>query len=60
MAKFVGYDSQTQTLEIEFLSGEVWQYHDVAAPTYEEMMQGSIGKFFQDHIKNRYRETRIR
>jgi hypothetical protein len=60
MAASVGYDPVTETLEIEFHSGEVWQYHDVPEFVYEEMISGSIGKYFQAHIKGAYVESRVR
>ena len=60
MAASVGYDSETSTLEIEFRnSGEVWQYYDVPEHVYNEMMGGSIGRYFQNEIKNQYRENRV-
>jgi hypothetical protein len=60
MASSVGYDSPTFTLEIEFRSGEVWRYHNVQENVYLEMISGSIGKYFQAHIKGQYPETRVR
>jgi hypothetical protein len=60
MAKSIGYDSETFTLEIEFRStGEVWQYYGVPEKVFMEMISGSIGKYFQLHIKGVYRETKI-
>ena len=60
MAISVGYEPITQTLEIEFRTGEVWQYHLVPENIYHEMMSGSIGRFFQHSIRGRYAESRIR
>jgi hypothetical protein len=60
MAKSVGFDPATLTLEIEFRStAEVWQYHGVSGKVFTEMISGSIGKYFQSHIKGVYRETKI-
>jgi hypothetical protein len=59
MATSVGYDSTTSTLEIEFKAGEIWQYFDVPENVYNEMMSGSIGKYFLANIKNQYRESRV-
>jgi hypothetical protein len=60
MAASVGYDSDTSTLEIEFRkTGEVWQYYDVPKDVFNEMMGGSIGKYFQSNIKNQYSENRV-
>jgi hypothetical protein len=60
MATSIGYDPVTSTLEIEFRSGEVWQYHGVPKRVHLELISGSIGKYFQAHIKGLYPETRIR
>lgn len=59
MAARVGYDLRTSTLEIEFRSGEVWQYYGVPEHIFAEMMSGSIGKYFQSHIRDNYREQRV-
>ena len=61
MAKSVGYDAATSTLEVEFKTGnEVWQYYEVPAAQYEEMLQGSIGQYFQANIRGKYRASRIK
>jgi hypothetical protein len=60
MAASVGYDPMTFTLEIEFRSGEVWRYHHVPENIFQQMMSGSIGKYFQDEIRGRYPEVRVR
>ena len=59
MARSVGYDPNTFTLEIEFHTGEVWQYQYVSAKMYAELMKGSIGKYFQTHIKGVCQETLV-
>jgi hypothetical protein len=47
----VGYDEESQTLEVEFRNG-VYQYYGVPRSTYEQMMaSGSIGKFLHVYIK---------
>ena len=49
----VGYDESTQTLEIEFTSGTVYQYFGVAPKIYKEIMSAdSPGKYFNENIKN--------
>jgi hypothetical protein len=60
MATSVGYDPTTLILEIEFRSGEVWQYHGVPENVYVEMISDSIGQYFQAHIKGQYPEARVR
>jgi hypothetical protein len=60
MAVSVGFDPDTSTLEIEFHSGEIWQYHRVTEDMYNEMMSGSIGKYFQEYIKGNCIEVKVR
>ena len=59
MTKTVGYDPLNAILEIEFKSGEIWQYRQVPEHVYQEMISGSIGKYFQVHIKGQYEESRV-
>jgi hypothetical protein len=59
MAKSIGYDPYSLTLEIEFRTGEVWQYTGIVQEQYDEMMDGSIGQYFQEHIKGKFREQRV-
>jgi hypothetical protein len=56
----VGYDATTQTLEVEFHGGRVYQYYGVPQQMYEELMQApSAGKFFNVYVKERYPYSRI-
>mgnify|MGYP001284760723 FL=1 len=51
----VGYDSGSQTLEIQFNSGGVYQYFNVPSTVYEGLMSApSHGKYFHAYIKNSY------
>jgi hypothetical protein len=54
----VGY--QDGTLEIEFVSGRVYQYFDVPERLYQELMRAtSIGTFFNERIRDRFRFVRV-
>ena len=56
----IGYDSQTQTLEIDFGSGRVYQYYGVPDHVHEEIMQASSkGQFFNTYIRNVYAFSRV-
>ena len=56
----VGYDQSSQTLEITFREGHVYQYFNVPQPIYEGLMQAvSVGKFFNAEIRGRYPEARL-
>jgi len=57
----IGYDSESQTLEIEFRSGDIYQYFMVPESTYNALMSASShGSFFHHHIKDRYQWRKIR
>ena len=56
----VGYDPKTQTLEVEFLSGAVYQYYGVPDHLHGEMMRAaSQGKFLNVYIKNSYPYSKV-
>ena len=56
----VGYDPDTMTLEIAFCNGTVYQYFDVPAMVYQELMSAeSAGKFLHANIKNNYRYAKM-
>ena len=56
----IGYDSETQTLEIEFLNGSIYQYYGVPDHMHTQMMQeSSKGKFLHLYIRNSYPYSRI-
>ncbi len=56
----IGYDENTQTLDVEFLSGSVYQYYNVPVNMYEQLMQaGSKGRFLNTYIKNAYPYSRV-
>lgn len=56
----IGYHENSQTLEIEFHSGAVYQYFDVPSAVYEQMMAAdSKGQFLAQHIKGNYRYVKV-
>lgn len=56
----VGYDSGSETLEVEFLNGTVYQYYGVSEPLYQQLIQEpSVGRFFNAYIKNSYPYSRV-
>lgn len=56
----IGYDPGTETLEVEFLSGSIYQYYNVSQNTYDELMNsGSKGRFLNTYIKNAYPYSRV-
>lgn len=56
----VGYEPSTQTLEIEFLNGRVYQYFGVPVEVHGELMAArSHGSYFLDAVKDCYEYVRI-
>lgn len=56
----IGYDVNSQTLEIEFLNGGVYQYFDVPQHVYGELMSaGSHGQYLAHNIKGVYRYSKV-
>ena len=56
----VGYDKSTTTLEVEFNSGGLYQYHGVPETEYYNLINSdSVGSYLHRNIK-RYPFTRLR
>jgi hypothetical protein len=56
----VGYDPKSQTLELEFHSGSVYEYHEVPPETFRDLMAApSKGRFFASEIRGQYPSNRL-
>ncbi len=56
----VGYDRATAVLEIEFSSGDVYEYFLVPHSVYDSLLRAdSKGRFFGDHLRTRYRFRKL-
>ena len=56
----VGYESGTETLEIAFRSGGVYQYDAVPEDLYRDLLtSSSIGVFFTQRIKDNFPYVKI-
>ena len=56
----IGYDLRSQTLEIEFLNGTIYQYFDVPERIFEELMVAdSHGRYLNANIKGIYRYSKV-
>jgi KTSC domain len=56
----VGYDYASQTLEIAFQNGSVYQYFGVPPAVHEELITASShGAYFNAFIRDRYRYRRL-
>ena len=55
LIRSVGYDLPSSVLEVEFVSGHVYEYFDVPLSVYSELMAAeSLGAYFNDHVKDMY------
>ena len=56
----VGFDSATQTLEVEFQNERVYRYYGVPWAVFADLQgAGSKGRFFNSRIRNRYPYVRV-
>jgi hypothetical protein len=56
----IGYDEDSQTLEVEFTDGSVYQYAGVPVGEFEGFMNAdSKGKYLHASIKNRYSYVKL-
>ncbi len=56
----VRYDENSNTLEIEFQGGRIYQYFDVPKNVFDGLLTaGSHGKFFYEQIKGHFRYARV-
>ncbi|MES9898547.1 MAG: KTSC domain-containing protein [Sedimenticola sp.] len=56
----IGYDEGSETLEVEFLNGGLYQYFDVPQNMYDAMMAAdSHGRFLASDIKGVYRYSKV-
>lgn len=56
----IGYDADSQTLEVEFNNGAVYQYSEVPEYEYDGIMNAdSKGGYLHSNIKNRYSFSKL-
>jgi hypothetical protein len=54
------YQDQCACLEMEFQNGAIYRYSAVPAQTYVELLRAeSKGRYFNQHIRNRFVHTKI-
>ena len=55
-----GYDALSQTLEVEFKNGTIYQYYNVPDALYDGFRHAaSKGQFLNMYIKNAYPYSRV-
>jgi hypothetical protein len=56
----IGYDAKSNTLEVEFLNGSLYQYFDVPENVYEGLINAvSHGQFLNQVVKGNFRYARL-
>ncbi|MEK7473447.1 MAG: KTSC domain-containing protein [Patescibacteria group bacterium] len=56
----IGYDAPSSVLEVEFTSGEVYQYFNVPEYLYQQFVNApSHGQFLNEHIRYQYRYQKV-
>lgn len=57
----VGYDHETQEMEVHFIRGGVYQYTSVSPDDHAEFISASsIGRHYNDHVRGNFNEGRLR
>jgi len=60
MVRSIGYEEASQTLEVEFNSGLVYQYYNVPGSIHEQLLAAeSMGKFINFQIKPHFPCSRV-
>lgn len=56
----IGYDTPSAILEVEFTSGDIYEYYDVPEHLHRGLMNASSkGQFLNDNIKYGYRYQKV-
>ncbi len=56
-----GYDDPSATMELEFVEGRVYRYFVVPRSVFDALLSAdSVGRFFQENIRDVYPYERIR
>jgi hypothetical protein len=56
----IGYDAVSETLEVEFTNGTIYQYYGIGAQLHEQLMNApSKGQFLNANIRNQYAYSRV-
>jgi hypothetical protein len=56
----IGYDEQSETLEVEFLNGSIYQYFNVGPDLYAQLKTAaSKGQFLNTYIRKAYPYSRV-
>jgi len=55
----IAYNPETKVLEVEFKSGNAYEYHNVTQNAYDNFKAAeSYGKYFAKHVKDAYKAVK--
>ncbi len=58
--KSIGYDPENGLLEVEFVSGRIYNYFDVADHVHQDFLDAkSKGHFFHTKVKDQFYSERV-
>jgi hypothetical protein len=61
VVKAAGYRADAQQLYVQFHSGDIYRYFEFPLQRYEDFLAAdSKGRYFSQHIRNRFRYERVR
>ncbi|MCO4091463.1 MAG: KTSC domain-containing protein [Sphingorhabdus sp.] len=56
----VGYEEDSQTLQVEFNNGSTYQYFDVPQAIFDDLLgASSVGQYLNQNVKGTYRYSRV-
>jgi KTSC domain len=56
----IGYDTESETLQIQFKNGSTYQYFDVPETVFEQLRDASsVGAYLSSNIKGVFRFSRV-
>jgi hypothetical protein len=56
----VGYEEDSQTLQVEFNNGSTYQYFDVPQAIFDDLLgASSVGQYLNKIVKGTYRYSRV-
>lgn len=59
--KSVGYDAETETLEVELRNGRIYRYSEIPTDEYDGLLSApSLGSYFNANIRDGYSHVRVR
>ena len=59
--EWIGYEQKTQTLQVEFIVGPIYQYQNVPSTVYDDFLRASShGNYFEHQVKGKFPHRRIR